>query len=56
MWEFPRNDEVEVSMKVDLWAGVTQRGQRLMTWWGGDRKPHLKLMKLRAFMGVQYVK
>jgi hypothetical protein len=43
-------------MKVDLWAGVTQRGQRLMTWWGGDRKPHLKLMKLRAFMGVQYVK
>jgi hypothetical protein len=35
-------------MKVDLWAGVTQSGQRLMIWWGDDRKPHLKPMKPRA--------
>jgi len=45
---FPHRDELEDSMKVDLWAGVTQRGQRLMTWWGCDRKPHMKPMKPRA--------
>jgi hypothetical protein len=56
MWEFPRNDEVEVSMKVDLWAGVTLNGWRPRIWCGGDGKFHLKLMKLGAFMGVQYVK
>ncbi len=36
------------TVKVELWAGVTQRGQRLMIWWGGDRKPHMKSMKPRA--------
>ena len=45
---FPHRDELEETMKVDLWAGVTQSGQRLMTWWGDDRKPRLKPMKLRA--------
>jgi hypothetical protein len=44
----PHRDELEDSMKVDLWAGVAQSGQRLMTWWGDDRKPHMKPMKLRA--------
>jgi hypothetical protein len=51
MWEFPRNDEVEVSMRVELRAGVTLNGWRPRIWCGG--KLHLKL---RAFMGVQYVK
>jgi putative transposase len=45
---FPHRDELEETMKVDLWAGVTQSGQRLMTWWGDDRKPRLKPMKPRA--------
>jgi len=45
---FPHRDELEETMKVDLWAGVTQSGQRLMTWWGDDRKPHMKPMKPRA--------
>ena len=45
---FPHRDELEETMKVDLWAGVTQSGQRLMIWWGDDRKPHLKPMKPRA--------
>jgi hypothetical protein len=45
---FPHRDELEETMKVDLWAGVTQSGQRLMIWWGDDRKPRLKPMKPRA--------
>jgi hypothetical protein len=45
---FPHRDELEETMKVDLWAGVTRRGQRPMTWWGCDRKPHMKPMKPRA--------
>jgi putative transposase len=45
---FPHRDELEETMKVDLWAGVTQSGQRLMTWWGCDRKPRLKPTKPRA--------
>jgi hypothetical protein len=36
------------TVKVEPWAGVTQRGQRLMIWWGDDRKPHLKSIKPRA--------
>jgi putative transposase len=48
MQGFPHRDELEETMKVELWAGVTQRGQRLMTWWGDDRKPHMKPMKPRA--------
>jgi len=45
---FPHRDELEETMKVELWAGVTQSGQRLMIWWGDDRKPRLKPMKPRA--------
>jgi len=45
---FPHRDELEETMKAELWAGVTQSGQRLMTWWGDDRKPRLKPMKPRA--------
>jgi len=45
---FPHRDELEETMKVELWAGVTQSGQRLMIWWGDDRKPHMKPMKPRA--------
>ncbi len=45
---FPHSNEPEDTMKVELWAGVTQSGQRLMIWWGDDRKPRLKPMKPRA--------
>ncbi len=44
---FPHSNEPEDTMKVELWAGVTQSGPRLMTWWG-DEKPHMKPMKPRA--------
>jgi hypothetical protein len=44
---FPHRDELEETMKVELWTGVTQRGQRLMIWWGCE-KPRLKPMKPRA--------
>ncbi len=45
----------ETSIKAKLWAGITQSGLRLITWWGDDGKPHLKPMKPRAFIGVRVV-
>jgi hypothetical protein len=51
----PHSDKHETSIKAKLWAGITQSGLRLMTWWGGDGKPRVKPMKPRAFIGVHVV-
>jgi hypothetical protein len=29
----PHSNKHETSMKAKLWAGITQSGLRLMTWW-----------------------
>jgi hypothetical protein len=51
----PHSNKHETSMKAKLWAGITQGGLRLMTWWGDNGKPHMKPMKPRAFIGVHVV-